>query len=272
MKLPHVRPGFLLGLAFIFGCVAANRLEFPAPTTPILNNVPLARQSTAYSCGAAALQSVLDYYGNEYTETEVMKAAQTTEDGTEIENMVEAAKKNNLKAESRVNTTLDELAESIQKNNPVIVEIKHGLTPMTENQASRTRKHGLTVTMSSSSDWTRRMSTSWILRFLEEEALFPSRNFSTAGMKSARRKSISSTQLSFSTELPIRPRPGRQFPSPRLRTSLKKSYAQKPGWKVIVFHQQIYYRRLNTPVQLANCFAFATSVEFYSIPFAQSWC
>lgn len=76
------------------------------------------RQITEYSCGASALQAVLDYWGNELDERRVMEIIGTSEDvGTYPENIVRGVRALGLAAEARENLTLDEVR---QFGHPVI--------------------------------------------------------------------------------------------------------------------------------------------------------
>ncbi len=54
------------------------RIDVPsvglAPVAPtVLLRVPQTRQSTCYSCGCAALQSILGWYGHDYREETLME-------------------------------------------------------------------------------------------------------------------------------------------------------------------------------------------------------
>ena len=58
------------------------------------------RQSTEYSCGACALQSVMSYWGKDVDEAELMQLLGTTpEEGTWPEEMVRVARSQGLEAE-----------------------------------------------------------------------------------------------------------------------------------------------------------------------------
>ncbi|MBI4403372.1 MAG: C39 family peptidase [Deltaproteobacteria bacterium] len=115
---------FLLFCLFTLYALS-SRADGPSPGTKILYDVPLVRQSTSYSCGAAALQSVLAFYGIEYMETEVMKAVRTKRViGTWSDAMADFAFENELAAENRQNLTLDDLRRNISLGHPVIVEIQ----------------------------------------------------------------------------------------------------------------------------------------------------
>lgn len=96
----------------------------PSKSTKILK-APLIYQSTPFSCGAAALLSVFAYYGLDFKEQELMTELGTCQkSGTDTEKIVSVAIKNNIKSYAKDNVTVDELRDSIDKGNPVIVEIQ----------------------------------------------------------------------------------------------------------------------------------------------------
>jgi predicted double-glycine peptidase len=121
--------GILAGFFFlgIMGTVVAQSTRFvPPPSTKILLNVPLVSQSTDYSCGPAALLSVLGYYGiDKFTESELMKAAGADPKfGTNIENLADVARQNGIKAEVKTGLTLQDLNDSLLHDQPIIVDFQ----------------------------------------------------------------------------------------------------------------------------------------------------
>lgn len=87
----------------------------------LLLDVPDTRQSTEYSCGASALQAVLMYWGDEYSEKDLMDMLHTTEYGTHPEDIVRVGKELGYEAELKENLTLEDLEKSIKEGVPVIV-------------------------------------------------------------------------------------------------------------------------------------------------------
>jgi predicted double-glycine peptidase len=80
------------------------------------------RQTTEYSCGACALQSVLGYWGREVDEAEMMQRLGTTpEEGTYPEEIVRVARELGFEAELRENLTVDEVEQATRAGHPVIV-------------------------------------------------------------------------------------------------------------------------------------------------------
>jgi predicted double-glycine peptidase len=96
----------------------------PPKSTKILERVPPVLQSTSYSCGAAAILSVLGYYGfDEHNETDAMTEVGTDEAfGTIIQKMAAYAERHGVKARVRANASLQDLKESIHSDQAVLIE------------------------------------------------------------------------------------------------------------------------------------------------------
>jgi len=89
----------------------------------ILCAVPDTRQSANYSCGAAALQAVLRYWGIDIEEDKLMNLLKTSPDyGTNEKDIVRVARRMGLKARFKDNVTLEDLERSIHEGIPVIVD------------------------------------------------------------------------------------------------------------------------------------------------------
>jgi predicted double-glycine peptidase len=79
------------------------------------------RQSTEYSCGAAALQAVLSHWGKDLDEKELIELLHTSpETGTYVGDIVRVARMVGLKAELHENLTLEELRAALEKGESVI--------------------------------------------------------------------------------------------------------------------------------------------------------
>ena len=79
------------------------------------------RQTTEYSCGASALQSVLAYWGKDVDERELMNLMGTTEEeGTYPEKIANAARALGFDAEIRQGLTLDEVQKLTAEGDPMI--------------------------------------------------------------------------------------------------------------------------------------------------------
>jgi len=86
---------------------------------PILT---VTRQSTEYSCGAAALQAILSHWGKDLDEKELMTLLHTSpETGTYVGDIVRVARILGLKAELHENVTLPELHAALERGESVIV-------------------------------------------------------------------------------------------------------------------------------------------------------
>ena len=120
----------LIGAAASGGGCAVGRTARATAGVPSLPRgalaVPLVRQATRYSCGAAALLAVL-YYWRVYdgNESELWPALHTTErDGTEPAPMVALARAHGLTADYRTDVTVDELRAALAAGQTVIVDLQ----------------------------------------------------------------------------------------------------------------------------------------------------
>lgn len=104
---------------------AAVAVQGAANKPDNLIRVPLTRQSTDYTCGVAALQSILAYYGDEIREDKLAKSLRAdAKDGTRYARIAAFAKDNGYSVESKCDMTVDELKVSIDKKHPVLVLIQ----------------------------------------------------------------------------------------------------------------------------------------------------
>ncbi|MFP5213563.1 MAG: C39 family peptidase [Acidobacteriota bacterium] len=99
--------------------------------------LPLVRQSTDYSCGVAALQSVLYYYGEEIREDRLAKALGTTsQDGTDYRKIISFSNKvfqnpdrRNLQMSKQTDMTIEDLKLLVDAKKPTIVLIQAWANP-----------------------------------------------------------------------------------------------------------------------------------------------
>ncbi|MBI5209579.1 MAG: C39 family peptidase [Elusimicrobia bacterium] len=120
--------GIAVGLA---GCAASPRTPrsaarpsaAPAAHAPKdLIRLPLVRQSTPYTCGAAALQSILGYYGEDIREDELArKLGSDPEQGTRYWKIVELAREHGIDAKAALDAPLEDLTAALDAGKPVIV-------------------------------------------------------------------------------------------------------------------------------------------------------
>ena len=79
------------------------------------------RQITDYSCGASALRAVLNHWGQDVDEAQLMELLRTnSEIGTNPENIASGARTLGFEAEVLENLTLDELEQITADGLPVI--------------------------------------------------------------------------------------------------------------------------------------------------------
>ncbi len=98
--------------------------EFTPPKN--LLDVPSVTQSTDYSCGAAALLSILYFYGERKLDeiTLIKELKSSPETGTEIEPIVEFAKTKGLTVVHKEKGTWDELKEHLAKKQVSLVSLQ----------------------------------------------------------------------------------------------------------------------------------------------------
>ena len=84
---------------------------------------PELRQTYEYDCGAKATEAVLEYYGFDVSESEIMKIANTTRSGTPIKGIIKTIKKFGLKHKAGT-MTLSQIKKYINKKIPVILVLQ----------------------------------------------------------------------------------------------------------------------------------------------------
>jgi predicted double-glycine peptidase len=82
----------------------------------------MTRQATDYTCGAAALQSVIGYYGENVREGQLAKELRSnSKQGTNYQRMVAYAKQHGYDVAVKTDTSIDELKKMLDAGKPVIV-------------------------------------------------------------------------------------------------------------------------------------------------------
>jgi uncharacterized protein len=86
-------------------------------------HMPQVRQNTNYTCGAACAASIMAYYGNDLTESDIAQQMKTTQEGSEPDTLVEFFNNNELDA-TKEELTPETLRDYIDDDIPVIVELQ----------------------------------------------------------------------------------------------------------------------------------------------------
>lgn len=122
-KIPFV----CIVIIFLFSC----RREETSQTTPDsplrtqLIQVPMARQATNYTCGVAALQSVLHYYGDEWRQDKLALVIKVDSvNGTNYRNMIRLCDSLGYATQVHTNLSLDSLKAFIDRGFPMILAIQ----------------------------------------------------------------------------------------------------------------------------------------------------
>jgi predicted double-glycine peptidase len=89
---------------------------------PRLNRLPMVRQATPYTCGAAVLESVLAYYGQEFREDDLARELKSDpEQGTNHQEMVRFARAQGLTVDVFEHMKLEDLRKPVSAGYPVVV-------------------------------------------------------------------------------------------------------------------------------------------------------
>lgn len=87
-------------------------------------NLRVGRQTFDFDCGAKALQIVMEYYGVEMREDEMLKELKTDKTGTNYANMIALAEKKGFRVFASGGVSLEELKRFINQGYPVIVIVQ----------------------------------------------------------------------------------------------------------------------------------------------------
>ncbi|MFN8673134.1 MAG: C39 family peptidase [Candidatus Sericytochromatia bacterium] len=84
--------------------------------------LPLARQSTDYTCGVGSLQSIMMYYGDEYMEGELAKSLKSDpNEGTAYANIKKFSEENGYSVKIYKDMKIEDLKKLIDNKKPVLV-------------------------------------------------------------------------------------------------------------------------------------------------------
>jgi len=116
---------FLMTMSW--GQISAGAVPVNISANDTLNSslftMPDTRQSTEYSCGAAAMQAVLGYWGRDIGEEDLREMLNTNEQsGTYPDDIIRVADALGLQAEYNENMTLVALENYVAQGIPVIVD------------------------------------------------------------------------------------------------------------------------------------------------------
>lgn len=111
----------VLLILFLFCGCAGRDMPSAASRRPALIEVPQTRQSTPYTCGAAAVQSILAYNGFSIREDVLAgKMGSTPERGTDPHSMMACMREYGIVANIEENMTMSRLRAHIGAGRPVI--------------------------------------------------------------------------------------------------------------------------------------------------------
>jgi len=90
----------------------------------IILEIPIIRQSTGHSCGAASLLSVLGYYGYNPREDQLTELLKMTESGIDPEDFIGAVREFGLKIKIERNLSFQDVRNYLNDKIPVILNIQ----------------------------------------------------------------------------------------------------------------------------------------------------
>ncbi len=112
---------FLTGTDVALALDSKESAKQPIKLPANLIHLPLTRQATCYTCGVAALQSVLAYYGIEFREDELAKKLKAnTHDGTAYARIAKHAEQLGLHVDIHKDMAIADLKALLDKKLPVI--------------------------------------------------------------------------------------------------------------------------------------------------------
>jgi len=99
-----------------------------------LIRIPIARQSTNYTCGVASVQSILQHFGDEYREDKLAQLLKAGVDwGTGWRDIVEFTKGLGYTVHGKLETTLGEVKKYVDAGTPVMVAFQAWSEPVPED-------------------------------------------------------------------------------------------------------------------------------------------
>jgi predicted double-glycine peptidase len=114
---------FLIFVTSSLGQISTAAIDQNNILNSTLFNMPDTRQSTEYSCGAAALQAVLGYWGRDIGEEDMVELLNTDSDsGTYPDDIIRVAHQMGFEAKYRENLTLADIETSLRVGVPVMVD------------------------------------------------------------------------------------------------------------------------------------------------------
>ena len=93
-------------------------------TTNTFLAVPLCRQAKSFTCGVAAMQSVLGYYGVEIRQDLLEKKLRTNRGGTHYQHIIAYAQSQGFTTEWQTNMSYAQLQQTLDTGMPVIVALQ----------------------------------------------------------------------------------------------------------------------------------------------------
>jgi len=109
-------------LVIVISLGLAGWVGFSRASGPRLNRVPIVRQATPWTCGAAVMQSILAYYGEDWHEAALAEELKSDPDlGTDYRQMERFARAHGLTVAVAEHMTVADIRRGVQAGLPVVV-------------------------------------------------------------------------------------------------------------------------------------------------------
>lgn len=116
---------FLIFSAALTAFSIVSGMSLPVFAGENFIEVPMTRQATDYTCGAAAMQSMFGYFGEDLNEGELAKLLKTNDqEGTDYNEIVKVATEKGYKVNVYKDMTLNDLKKLLDKKIPVLCLIQ----------------------------------------------------------------------------------------------------------------------------------------------------
>ncbi len=117
---------FVMCLILVVSISACQQVINSDTLTPYQRciKVPLTRQAKDYTCGVAATQSILGYYGDDYRQDVLEQDLKTTQDGTSYKDIESFAISLGYSVDVFLDMTEEQLRSNLDQRMPVMLQIQ----------------------------------------------------------------------------------------------------------------------------------------------------
>jgi predicted double-glycine peptidase len=118
----RTRRGWIAAAVVGISLALASWVGISRASVPHLNRVPIVRQATPYTCGAAVMQSILAYYGEDWHEAALVTELKSDpEQGTDYRQMERFGREHGLAVAVNQHMTIADIRGGVAAGLPVVV-------------------------------------------------------------------------------------------------------------------------------------------------------